>query len=413
MQLLLIKINAIHANPEYALLGKKQVEDRFTPGEWTKVRSLTKGRKVVLLLPNSEVVLTTVNIPSKNKKQLHQAIPYALEDTLAEDIENLHFAIHQQTALGDSHVAIINRKRLDLFIDLLRKKGITSHFVLPQLLAQPFQQKGWSILQQPTDLNSNQPITVRLSDFNGFSCDKNLLSLFLTEQLEKSSPEEIASNIEPSDLPEDIQALTLVKTDPAIVQYQSIESALPLNLLTGFVSHKKESNFNWKAWRPPIVLASLVAATGLGIVGWQNSQLQQEQDHLKQSIEKVFTSTFPNSRVVDAPQQMSSKLAQLKKTSVGIIDSPLPLISDIAPLLKNYKDLTLKEIRYQENALTMVMQSPNLTRIEAFKKEAATKSKLKISVKSSTTTANKVEAILTIAPLDAASIKENSTEVQS
>ena len=413
MQLLLIKIKAIHANPEYALLGKKQVEDRFTPGEWTKVRSLTKGRKVVLLLPNSEVVLTTVNIPSKNKKQLHQAIPYALEDTLAEDIENLHFAIHQKTALGDSHVAIINRKRLDLFIDLLRKKGITSHFVLPQLLAQPFQQKGWSILQQPTDLNSNQPVTVRLSDFNGFSCDKNLLSLFLTEQLEKSSPEEIASNIEPNELPEDIQALTLVKTDPAIVQYQSIESALPLNLLTGFVSHKKESNFNWKAWRPPIVLASLVAATGLGIVGWQNSQLQQEQGHLKQSIEKVFTSTFPNSRVVDAPQQMSSKLAQLKKTSVGIIDSPLPLISDIAPLLKNYKDLTLKEIRYQENALTMVMQSPNLTRIEAFKKEAATKSKLKISVKSSTTTANKVEAILTIAPLDAASIKENSTEVQS
>jgi len=413
MQLLLIKIKAIHANPEYALLGKKQVEDRFTPGEWTKVRSLTKGRKVVLLLPNSEVVLTTVNIPSKNKKQLHQAIPYALEDTLAEDIENLHFAIHQKTALGDSHVAIINRKRLDLFIDLLRKKGITSHFVLPQLLAQPFQQKGWSILQQPTDLNSNQPVTVRLSDFNGFSCDKNLLSLFLTEQLEKSSPEEIASNIEPNDLPEDLQALTLVKANPAIVQYQSIESALPLNLLTGFVSHKKESNFNWKAWRPPIVLASLVAATGLGIVGWQNSQLQQEQGHLKQSIEKVFTSTFPNSRVVDAPQQMSSKLAQLKKTSVGIIDSPLPLISDIAPLLKNYKDLTLKEIRYQENALTMVMQSPNLTRIEAFKKEAATKSKLKISVKSSTTTANKVEAILTIAPLDAASIKENSTEVQS
>ena len=71
MQLLLIKINVIHANPEYALLGKKQAEDRFTPGDWSKVRSLAKGRKVVLLLPNSEVVLTTVNVPSKNKKQLH------------------------------------------------------------------------------------------------------------------------------------------------------------------------------------------------------------------------------------------------------------------------------------------------------------------------------------------------------
>ena len=416
MQLLLIKINTTHANPEYALLGKKQTEDRFTPGDWAKVRSLAKGRKVVLLLPNSEVVLTTVNIPSKNKKQLHQAIPYALEDTLAEDIENLHFAIHQKTVLGDSHVAIINRDRLDFFIDLLRKKSIPVHFILPLLLAQPFQQKGWSILQQPTNLNGNQPVTVRLSEFDGFTCDKNLLPLFLTEQLEKSSPEVLTSNIEINEIPEDLQALTLVKADPSVVQYKSIESALPLNLLTGFVSHKKESNFNWKAWRPPIVLASLVTATGLGILGWQNNVLQQEKMQLNQKMDDLFLSVFPESRITAVGQsadRMSINLKELKKGVVEIVESPLPLISNIAPLLKSYKDLTLKEIRYQENALMMVMQSPNLTRIEAFKKEAATKSKLKVSVKSSTTTANKVEAILIIAPLDAASIKDNTAEVQS
>ena len=415
MQLLLIKINVIHANPEYALLGKKQAEDRFTPGDWSKVRSLAKGRKVVLLLPNSEVVLTTVNIPSKNKKQLHQAIPYALEDTLAEDIENLHFAIHQQTALGDSHVAIISRERLDLFIDLLRKKGISTHFILPQLLAQPFQDKGWSVLQQATDLNGNHVVTVRLGAFNGFSCDKNLLPIFLSEQLEKSAPELIATNIDATELPEEAQALTLVKADPAIVQYQSIEDALPLNLLTGFISHKKESNFNWKAWRPPLVLASLLAATGLGILSWQNSELKQEQKQLSQAMDGIFKSTFPKSRVTEgqSAERMTINLRELQKNKIETVDSPLPLISDIAPLLKSHKELTLKEIRYQENELLMVMQSPNLTRIEAFKKEAAIKSKLKISIKSSTTTANKVEAILTIAPLDAASVDANIAEVQS
>ncbi len=421
MQLLLIKISATHANPEYALLGNKQAEDRFTPSTWDKIGSLTKGRKVVLLLPNSEVVLTTANVPSKNKKQLHQAIPYALEDTLAEDIEKLHFVIQQPTALAESHVAIINRDRLDVFIDLLRKNGVTLHYVLPQLLAQPFQEKGWSIFQQSylheqqqaADINVNQLVTVRLGKYEGFTCDRNLLPIFLTEQLEKSSPESISSNIDASDLPEGLQALSIVKADPAIVQYDSVEKSLPLNLLTGFISHKKESNINWKVWRAPMVLASLVTATVLGILGWQNSQLQQEQKQLKQSIEKVFTTTFPKSRIVDAPQQMSSELTQLKKTSIEIVDSPLPLISNIAPLLKRYKDLKLKEIRYQENELQMVMQSPNLTRIEAFKKEAATKSKLKVSVKSSTTTANKVEAVLTIAPLDAASIKESSSEAQS
>lgn len=405
MQLLVIKINTLHSNPEYALLGKKQTEDRFTPGDWNKVRSLTKGRRAVVLLPNSDVVLTSVNIPSKNKKQLHQAVPYALEDTLAEDIEDLHFAIHQETPQTDSHVAVINRERLDQVISLLRKKGITPHFILPQLLTQFIPKKAWSIIQQDMDLNGNHPVTIRLNAFNGFSCDKNLLGLFLTEQLEKNVPEAITSNIETNELPEALQSLPFTKTDPALVQYQSIESALPLNLLTSFASQKNESNFNWKAWRPPLLLASLVAATWLGIVAWQNNELKQQKKQLAQSIETTFKSAFPDSRVVDAPQQMSSKLAQLKKGVVETVDSPLPLISNISPLLKEYKDLTLKEIRYQDNELILVMQAPTLTRLEAFKKDAAKKSNLNISIKSSTTTADEVESLLIITPLASASAK--------
>ena len=411
MQLLLIKIKAIHANPEYALLGKKQAEDRYTPGEWTKVRSLAKGRKVVLLVPNSEVVLTSINIPSKNKKQLHQAIPYALEDTLAEDIEELHFAIYQEAVMGDSQVAVINRGRLDLYIDLLRKKGVPAHFILPQVLAQSIQKKGWSILQQQQDDNGNHPVTVRLGDFNGFTCDKNLLEIFLTEQLEKASPDNVISNIITSELPEALQSYTVKTADPNTVQYHSIENALPLNLLTGFVSHKRESKINWKAWLTPAVLASLVVASGLGIIAWQNNELQQKKNQLTQAIEATFKSTFPESRIVDAPQQMRSKLTALKKTTVETVDSPLPLIANISPLLREYKDLTLKEIRYQENELVLVMQSPNLTRLESFKKDAAEKSKLSISIKSSTTTADKVESILIISPL--ASTQSSTTEVSS
>ena len=399
MQLLIIKINALHANPEYALLGKKEPEAHYIPSEWDDLRSLTKGRRVVVLLPNSDVVLTQVNIPSKNKKQLAQAIPFALEDTLAEDIENLHFATHQQEALGDSNVAIINRERLDLVITLLRKNGITAHYILPQLLSQAYSENTWSIIQQPIDLNGNRPITIRLTEFNGFSCDKNLLNIFLTEQLEKTEPEALVTNIDVSELPKSLQSLSLTTVDPTLVQYNSIEKALPLNLLTGFVSQKSVSSFDWKAWRPPIILASLIGIIWLGIMGWQNSELQQQNKQLSQSINSLFKATFPESRLIDAPQQMSNELTKLKKGTSGTVGSPLPLIADISPLLKLYKDLTLKEIRYQENELVLVMQAPSLTHLENFKKDAAKKSNLKVSIKSSTTTADKVESQLIITPI--------------
>ncbi len=407
MQLLLIKISDINTvKPEYALLGKKQSEDRFTPGDWSKVRSLTRGRKVVLLVPDTDVVLNSISIPSKNRKQLLQAIPYALEDSLAEDIEDLHFAVHQESDSKESQVAVINSDLLDKYLNSLKKMGITAHFVLPRVLSQHNTRQTWSI-QQNTPTNNQEPtVSVKLNKLYGFNCDQGLLDIFL-EQHGSTLPESIFTNLETDKLPKNLQNLPQEKLDAGLVYYSDIENAIPLNLVTGFVSRKgSTSSINWKAWRPALVIGSLVGASWLGILAWQNQQLKSQQGQLQQAIENTFKTAFPESRLVDAPQQMRTMLAQLKKNAGQTIDSPLPMIASLAPLLKEYKDLSLSEVRYQENELVIVMQSPNLTRLETFKKDAITKSKLQVDIKSSTTTANKVEATLIISPLKLSNIDQ-------
>ena len=392
MQLLLIKINSINANPEYALLGKNQKEYSFTLGKWNEVRSLTRGRRVLLIISNDDVVLTSVKIPSKNKKQLLKAIPFALEDQLAEDIEDLHFSIHQEND-GGTQAAIINRNLLDSYILLLRKNGITLHFILPQILIQTIKKNAWSIVQKDDD-----SISVRLNDYSGFSCDKSLLETFI-QQLEIPESKIVLSNMSVEKLPEVLQDFQHEDIELKKVFYESATSALSLNLLNNFISQKTQSSFNWKAWKPTIIIASVIVATWIGILGWQNTLLQKQRSQLKQSIETIFTSTFPKSRIVDPPQQMASKLAQLKKNTGTVISSPLPLIADIGPLLKKYSDVTLRKISYKENKLELVVQAPNLTHLEKFKKDAIKESRLQVDIISSTTTADKVEAILLISPL--------------
>ncbi len=403
MQLLLIKINSFGDNPEYALLGKKQKEDRFTPGDWKKIRSVSRGRRVLLIIPNEDVVLTSVTIPSKNKKQLLQAIPFALEDNLAEDIEELHFAIFQEKPQGETHVAVINRDRLDDYLSLLKDNGLTAHFVLPQVLVQTIKKDAWSLLESHdnsvSDSDNQATVSVRLNKYAGFFSDKSLLELFI-QQLEEDKPELLLSNIAADELPKELQDIALEALDPAQVFYESANSAIDLNLLSGFVSNKKESHINWKAWRPAFVIASMLLATWIGILGWQNTKLQKQRKQLDQSINNLFTATFPKSRIVDPAQQMASKLNQLKKNAGGTVSSPLPLIADISPLLKEYKDLSLNEIRFKENKLELVVQSPNLSRLETFKKDVLKKSNLQLEISSSTTTADKVEAILLVSPLN-------------
>lgn len=411
MQLLLIKINAVDANPEYALLGKKQKEDRFTPGDWKKVRSLMRGRRVLLIIPNDDVVLTSIKIPSKNKKQLLQAIPFALEENLAEDIEDLHFSIHQDNPENDTNVAVINRNKLESYISLLKTNGITAHFVLPQVLSQVINSDSWSLLETQIETqvktqddiedsadNTNTSVSVRLNDFYGFSCDSSLLEIFI-QQIENDKPKQIITNIATQDLLEELQEYPLEALDPNKIYYHSVDNALALNLLTGFISQKQKSGIDWKIWRAPLVIASLLIATWVGILGWQNTMLQKQRTQLGRSINSLFTSTFPGSRIVDPAQQMSSKLTQLKKNTGTTVSSPLPLISGISPLLKEYKDLALSEIRYKENKLQIIVESPSLTRLETFKKDAIKKSNLAVEISSSTTTADKVKATLLISPL--------------
>ncbi len=395
MQLLVIKLKAPDAIPEYALLGKKQASDRFTPGDWKRIRSLTRGRRVLALIPSSEVLITSVNIPSKNKKQLLQAVPFSLEDSLAEDIENLHFAVKQDDASNHSQVAIIKRSSLEKYLDTFQENGITTHFILPETLGQFYRIDTWSILFN----NEQHNVNVRLAELEGFVCDEGMLEMFLAKQLESNKPKKIFTNRDKLSLPESLQILDVESTDVNTIDYQSALSALSLNLITNFSRHSNKSSINWSAWRPSFVIAGLLASVWTGVFFWQNNLLQKQSTLLNQQIEQVYKSSFPKGRIVDASAQMKSALDKLRANTGKIVNSPLPLISNISPLLKDYKDVTLSEINYKENELTIIMQSPTLTRLETFKRDAAEKVKLKVDIKSSTTTSNKVEATLIISPL--------------
>ncbi len=400
MQLLIIKLKASGSSPEYALLGKKQDSATFISSDWKTIRSLIRGRRVLALIPTNEVVITSVNIPSKNKKQLLQAIPFSLEDSLADDIENLHFAVKQDETSNHSQVAIIKRTSLDKYLNTFQENGITTHFVLPDVLGQFYRKDSWSIL-----FSEQHDASVRLNELEGFVCDESMLEMFLTKSLENGNPKQVFTNRDKLSLPESLHTLNIEPINTNTIDYQSVLSALPLNLITNFSRQSTKSVINWSAWRSSFILAGLLTSVWAGIFIWQNVLLQQQSKLLNQKIEQVYKSSFPNGRIVNASAQMKSALDKLKANNGKVVDSPLPLISNISPLLKEYKDLSLNGVNYKNNELTLTIQSPSLTRLETFKRDAAKKAKLNVNIESSTTTSNNVEAILVISPLTTSTTK--------
>src|SRR6516162_11231449 len=83
------------------------------------------GRRVCVLVPGAEVLLAEPEVPVKAGAKLQQLVPYALEEHLADDIEDLHFALGKRSA--DSSrvpVAVVARALLDQWLAELRGAGL-------------------------------------------------------------------------------------------------------------------------------------------------------------------------------------------------------------------------------------------------------------------------------------------------
>jgi len=83
------------------------------------------GRRVCVLVPGTDVLLTHPELPAKAGAKLAQVVPFALEEQLAEDIEHLHFAIGKRPAgSAGTPVAVVAKNLLEGWIAALKSVGI-------------------------------------------------------------------------------------------------------------------------------------------------------------------------------------------------------------------------------------------------------------------------------------------------
>src|SRR3982750_1699390 len=59
-----------------------------------------KKTHVTLIVPAQDIVLTAATLPKLNRQKLLQALPFALEDQLIDDIHELHFAAAEYQSDG-------------------------------------------------------------------------------------------------------------------------------------------------------------------------------------------------------------------------------------------------------------------------------------------------------------------------
>ncbi|MDH5485808.1 MAG: type II secretion system protein GspL, partial [Gammaproteobacteria bacterium] len=142
------------------------------------------GYKTTLLMSSASIQLETVQIPTNNLNRQRLAAPFALEDRLASDIEDTHFALGKKLDNGLIPVATIDKQLLDTTLESFKQAGIKIDGLFADVLALPDEStnNGWSLLV------TEQGGLVRSGPFSGYYCDRDNLPLVLSSLIKQAEP---------------------------------------------------------------------------------------------------------------------------------------------------------------------------------------------------------------------------------
>src|SRR5271163_3963503 len=93
-------------------------------GSLTLAAAVSRTGKVVALAPATQILLAEPELPPGSGVKLARAVPFALEEQLTEDVDQLCFALGRRLPNGRTPVAVVARTTLQGWIAQLAAAGI-------------------------------------------------------------------------------------------------------------------------------------------------------------------------------------------------------------------------------------------------------------------------------------------------
>jgi general secretion pathway protein L len=347
---------------------------------------LAEARRVVVLVPGTDVYLDEARVPGRNRQRLLRAIPYALEEKLATDVEQLHFALGAPQDDNAHPVAAVERSRMDEWQNLLREQGVVADQWIPEQLALPLVEGQWSVL-----VDGDRAL-VRTGPYSGFVIEVDTLPVLLELMREPETAPELVQLYGATVM--DLQDLDVEMVDadaqPLEILARGWQQGPVINLLQDAYSRKEEWSRLLRPWKATAALLLVALILGAVTTGVNYSRLSSRQQQLSADIEALYRKTFPQARKVVNPRaQMEQKLKQLERSASGGGPEFLKLIGEAAGVIRAAKGIEVQGASYRVGRLDLELEAESLQILDQLKQSLDASGHMKAEIQSATTQAGK------------------------
>ena len=386
-----------------------ELTGKITTGALDELSEFAVNHTAIVLLNSQCLHISQLQLPTQNMQKMLKAIPYAIEEFIAEDIENFHFVVSKNKHSDTTSVVGIDKTTLRNIIGPFQQANIIVDKIIPDTLCLAANDTQWVYL------NYRDNSYLQTDRLNGMALSHDIAPYIMASKLQDENqkpPEKILFFSEREDTltfddlsiselvqKNDIEVINITyNTHPLVVFCGNYRQALSLNLLQHEFKNKRKTSGYWYHWRYAAALAATWLILHLGLTSFQYSRIANENIITKAKIEKIYKKSFPQSKKIVNPRlQMEQKLKQLKSNSGNSSNGLVFLLAESfgAPNLDKI-NITLQTLTFRNNRMDIGLESKNLQAIENLNKNLNNNKNIKSEITSPPSEKDKVRGNLRI-----------------
>jgi general secretion pathway protein L len=340
--------------------------------------ALAAGRRLIVLVPASAVLITTAELPPKaNAAKIAQIVPYALEEQLATDVDELHFAVGKRPADGTrTPVAVVAKSALSEWLAELAAVGAAPSALYAESDLLP------AVPGQTTALLEGDVLTIRRIESSPVVLPADSLSeaFELVEGPAASPAIGVSTSLVMYASPEDwlrrgadTEALRL-RYVPFKVQLlpngslpllaQALALGHGIDLLQGAYAPAGIRSVGFSAWRLAAVLAGCLIALHATGEALALARLKKTEHEIDGAMSTVVRSVLPPGEAGggDARRKIEARLAAVRGDAA--VAGFLPALSALAQAHAAAPRATVESLSFGASALEMKVSAPDAATLD-------------------------------------------------
>ena len=351
------------------LVWSEQEQEIIASGELMDAHQLESlaeragNRPVDVLVPSSAMVLTQVSLPEKGQRQALKALPYMLEETIAQDVEQMHFVTGVKEGNTIS-VAVVAHEQIQSWLSWLKDAGLVVKRLLPDCLALPRMECEWAALTIGNEL------LIRTANGLGHSIPADWQQTVLPRLLPVQDAEDEQDKITIANYGElELEGAELHPQPIELPMLTLAKGALqtPINLLIGPYRPKREYSKNLLLWKNAAMVIGAALLLGMLNKGITIYQAHQQIDDLKAQQVAIYKKVTGRRNTTNLNFQMNNILKKLQGS--GNSSDFFDMLNKLEPAFTKLTDVKPTSLRFdaRRNELRMQISAKDYAEVDKFK----------------------------------------------